>query len=98
MAAKRTPNPVPRAMRRHSVEWATGEEFSHSDHAKSGSVVKGCWFCHHAPAEHLDHDFLRAGCPDCAADASRIAPGVPKARTFGPKDGYLTRIHGEPER
>jgi hypothetical protein len=44
--------------------------------------VAACWFCQHEPAEHLDHDFLNPGCPDCAADAKRTNPGIPKVSSW----------------
>lgn len=63
-------NPVPRAERRRSISTATNEEWVHTDRHRERKDPN-CWFCTHRGGEHLDHDVLVPGCPDCVADAQR---------------------------
>jgi len=66
----RSRNLVPRSERRRSLDDCTEAERRHAESHRS-LPVKGCWFCFHAPSEHLGHDYLVAACPDCAYDAGR---------------------------
>ena len=72
-------NPVPRPFRR-GLDIATAEEWHHAQahttvYRADPKTDPDCWFCTHAAAEHLDHDILVPGCPECARDAA-TSPAV----------------------
>lgn len=65
------PNPLPRPERRH-FERATNAEWEHAARSHV-QPTPGCWYCVHQAGEHLDHDFLVEGCPDCAENLEYAA-------------------------
>jgi hypothetical protein len=65
-------NLVPRYARRASIDLASGAEWDHDSAVRRGVPhLPPCWFCVHEAREHMKHDDLVAGCPDCETDAGR---------------------------